>query len=72
MSLVAALAAKGEPYKRFTRAALADPNGFAGVDGIFRFQADGTTERGLAILSLGADGFHVEDPAPTTFVKPGS
>jgi ABC-type branched-subunit amino acid transport system substrate-binding protein len=72
LSLVAALAAKGEPYKRFTRAALADPNGFSGVDGIFRFGADGTAERGLAILSVGADGFHVEDPAPTTFVKPGS
>jgi len=72
VSLVAALAAKGEPYKRFTRAALADPNGFSGVDGIFRFGADGTAERGLAILSVGADGFHVEDPAPTTFVKPGS
>lgn len=72
LSLVAALAAKGEPYKRFTRAALADPNGFAGVDGIFRFASDGTAERGLAVLSVGADGFHVEDPAPTTFVKPGS
>jgi ABC-type branched-subunit amino acid transport system substrate-binding protein len=72
VSLVAALAAKGEPYKRFTRAALADPNGFSGVDGIFRFAPDGTAERGLAILSVGADGFHVEDPAPTTFVKPGT
>ncbi|MBL6938968.1 MAG: penicillin-binding protein activator [Alphaproteobacteria bacterium] len=72
VSLVAKLAEKGEPYKRFTRQALADPNGFAGVDGIFRFSSDGTAERGLAILSVGADGFHVEDPAPTTFVKPGS
>jgi len=72
VSLVAALAAKGEPYKRFTRAALADPNGFSGVDGIFRFASDGTAERGLAVLSVGADGFHVEDPAPTTFVKPGT
>ncbi len=30
VSLVAALASKGDPYKRFTRAALADPNGFSG------------------------------------------
>lgn len=72
VSLVAELAAKGEPYKRFTRAALADPNGFAGADGIFRFLPDGTAERGLAILSVAPDGFHVVDPAPTTFVKPGS
>lgn len=71
VSLVAALA-KGEPYKRFTRAALADPNGFSGADGIFRFTADGTAERGLAVLSVAPDGFHVIDPAPTTFVKPGS
>ncbi|MEJ1967930.1 MAG: penicillin-binding protein activator [Rhizomicrobium sp.] len=71
VSLVAALA-KGEPYKRFTRAALADPNGFDGADGIFRFAPDGTAERGLAVLSVGADGFHVVDPAPKTFVKPGS
>lgn len=71
VSLVAALA-KGEPYKRFTRAALADPNGFTGADGIFRFMPDGTAERGLAVLSLAPDGFHVVDPAPTTFVKPGS
>ena len=71
VSLVAALA-KGEPYKRFTRAALADPNGFAGADGIFRFTPEGTAERGLAIISVAPDGFHVVDPAPTTFVKPGS
>jgi branched-chain amino acid transport system substrate-binding protein len=71
LSLVAVLA-KGEPYKRFTRAALADPNGFSGVDGIFRFMPDGTTERGLAVLQVSPDGFRVVDPAPTTFVKPGS
>jgi ABC-type branched-subunit amino acid transport system substrate-binding protein len=71
VSLVASLA-KGDPYKRFTRAALADPNGFSGADGIFRFSADGTAERGLAVLSVTPDGFHVVDPAPTTFVKPGS
>jgi branched-chain amino acid transport system substrate-binding protein len=71
VSLVAVLA-KGEPYKRFTRAALTDPNGFAGAEGIFRFAPDGTAERGLAILSVAPDGFRVVDPAPTTFVKPGS
>ena len=71
VSLVAALA-KGEPYKRFTRAALADPNGFSGADGIFRFAPDGTAERGLAVLVVTPDGFHVVDPAPSTFVKPGS
>ena len=41
---LAALLAPGEPYHRFTPAALTDPNGFAGVDGIFRFNPDGTVE----------------------------
>ncbi len=71
VSLVAALA-KGTPYKRFTSAALADPNGFAGTDGIFRFAPDGTAERGLAVMAVSPEGFRVVDPAPTTFVKPGS
>ena len=71
VSLVAVLA-KGEPYHRFTAAALSDPNGFSGAYGIFRFAPDGTAERGLAILSVAPDGFHLADPAPTTFVKPGS
>ena len=42
VSLVALLS-PGTPYHRFTQAALMDPNGFAGVNGIFRFNADGTS-----------------------------
>ncbi len=71
VSLVALLA-KGRPYMRFTRAALTDPNGFAGVDGIFRFHPDGTAERGLSIVVVAPDGFHEIDPAPKTFQKQGS
>jgi ABC-type branched-subunit amino acid transport system substrate-binding protein len=67
-----ALLSGGEPYHRFTTAALTDPNGFAGIDGIFRFNADGTSERGLAILAVSPDGFRVVDPAPTTFEKPAA
>lgn len=70
ISLVALLA-PGEPYHRFTRAALVDPNGFAGVDGIFRFNPDGTAERGLAILSVSPDGFDVVRHAPATFQAAG-
>jgi ABC-type branched-subunit amino acid transport system substrate-binding protein len=66
VSLVALLA-QGEPYHRFTRNALMDPNGFAGVDGIFRFNADGTSERGLAVLEMTPLGPVVVSPAPTTF-----
>jgi branched-chain amino acid transport system substrate-binding protein len=69
ISLVALLA-PGTPYHRFTQAALMDPNGFAGVDGIFRFQPDGTSQRGLAVLEVTGDGFNVVSPAPTTFQSP--
>ena len=66
MSLVALLA-NGTPYHRFTQRAITDPNGFAGVSGIFRFQADGSIDRGLAVLGVEPTGFAVVNPAPTTF-----
>lgn len=71
ISLVALLA-PGKPYHRFTTAALMDPNGFAGVNGIFRFKADGTSERGLAVLEVTATGPVVVSPAPTTFLGKNS
>ncbi len=43
------------------------PEGFVGVDGLFRFLPDGTTERALAVLALDRDGFQVIDPAPESF-----
>ena len=66
-----ALLSKGQPFERFTDAALSDPNGFSGVDGIFRFRNDGSAERGLAILEVRQNGFAVVDPAPKTFPQPG-
>jgi branched-chain amino acid transport system substrate-binding protein len=71
ISLVALLSS-GPAYHRFTDVALTDPNGFAGVTGIFRFDSDGTSERGLAILAVSGDSFTTVDPAPTTFQKQGS
>jgi ABC-type branched-subunit amino acid transport system substrate-binding protein len=66
VSLVALLA-QGVPYHRFTQAALMDPNGFAGVNGIFRFNSDSTSERGLAVMEVTPTGPVVVSPAPTTF-----
>ena len=66
VSLVALLA-NGQPYHRFTVRALTDPNGFSGVSGIFRFRADGSIERGLAVLGVEPGGFTVVSPSPTTF-----
>jgi branched-chain amino acid transport system substrate-binding protein len=71
VSLVALLSS-GTPYHRFTRSALMDPNGFAGVNGIFRFKADGTSERGLAVLEVTSAGPTVVSPAPTTFLGKNS
>lgn len=71
VSLIALLG-QGQPYRRFTAAALTDPNGFAGVDGIFRFNADGSLDRGLSVLAVEPGGFRVVSPAPTTFQAKGS
>jgi len=50
-----------------SRAALEDPEGFYGADGLFRFRADGQIERGLAVYEVRRDGFRVIDPAPRSF-----
>jgi ABC-type branched-subunit amino acid transport system substrate-binding protein len=71
VSLVAALAS-GPAYHRFTPAALTDPNGFSGVDGVFRFDVGGASERGLAVLKIQPDGnVVVISPAPRTFLPAG-
>lgn len=46
---------------------LNNPNGFAGIDGIFRFRQGNTVERGLAIIEFKNGRLTVADPAPTTF-----
>lgn len=72
VSLVALLSS-GPVYHRFTREALTDPNGFSGIDGIFRFNPDGTTDRGLAVLRIDpGGGLTVISPAPRTFQASGS
>ncbi|MEQ9169824.1 MAG: penicillin-binding protein activator [Rhodospirillales bacterium] len=52
---------------RFTAQLIANPNGFSGRDGIFRFLPDGTSERGLAILQVRQRSAVVIDKAPATF-----
>lgn len=63
-SLAALIAREGGA---FTPARLTDPDGFVGVDGLFRFRADGTIERGLAVYTIRRGGFEVLDPAPERF-----
>lgn len=53
----------------FDRAALTNPNGFSGVDGIFRFGQNGLAERGMAILQIGAGRANVVEAAPASFLN---
>ncbi|HJZ20593.1 MAG TPA: penicillin-binding protein activator [Bradyrhizobium sp.] len=55
VALVAALA-RTQGAQRFSAEVLTNPSGFAGIDGLFRFRADGTNERGLAVLRVGPSG----------------
>lgn len=68
MSAVLARNAGGDPYGR---GVLTNPRGFAGVDGVFRFRADGLSERGLAVLEIQGGRPRIVDPAPTAFITPG-
>lgn len=49
---------------------ITNPNGFAGIDGIFRFRRNGLAERGLAVLEIRNGDFRVIDKAPRTFQSP--
>ena len=66
----AAAEASASAGRPFADAALNNPDGFAGYDGIFRFRPDGIVERGLAILEIQRRGMRVIDPAPAGFNPP--
>ncbi|MEQ1867494.1 MAG: penicillin-binding protein activator [Micropepsaceae bacterium] len=68
---LSATLASGSPGRRYTRANIADPNGFSGIDGIFRFRTDGMTERGLAVMEVTDAGQTVISPASNTFQSQG-
>jgi ABC-type branched-subunit amino acid transport system substrate-binding protein len=66
VSLLAALV-KTQGPNRFSEAALTNSSGFTGIDGVFRFRADGTCERGLAVMEMRSGGTRVISPAPRAF-----
>lgn len=68
---LAAVLAKAQPGGDFSAGAITNPNGFSGLNGIFRLRADGVAERGLAVLEVHRAGSTVIDPAPQSFAKPG-
>ena len=52
---------------RFGQRALTNVSGFNGADGVFRFRADGTNERGLAVMEIDNNAAVVISPAPRSF-----
>jgi ABC-type branched-subunit amino acid transport system substrate-binding protein len=67
---LAVVLARGGAADPFRREALLNPAGFAGVDGIFRLNADGLTERGFAILQVTRAGAEPVKPSPGSFITP--
>ena len=70
VSLIAALV-KTQGPQRFSEEVLTNASGFAGIDGVFRFRPDGTSQRGLAVLRVTSSGALVVSPAPKAFA-PGT
>jgi branched-chain amino acid transport system substrate-binding protein len=66
VSLVVALS-KTQGAQRFSESALANPSGYNGADGVFRFRSDGRNERGLAVLQIEHGSTSVLRPAPHSF-----
>ncbi len=66
--LLTVRAARGWPSGRpFPQRVLTEKEGFAGVDGIFRFGRDGVAERALEVREVTATGTRVVSPAATAF-----
>ncbi len=65
--LMSAALAAGSSGADFGAAALTDPNGFYGVDGLFRLRPDGGVDRGLAILEVNSAGPQIREPPPPNF-----
>jgi ABC-type branched-subunit amino acid transport system substrate-binding protein len=66
VALVAALA-RTQGGQRFAAETLTNPSGFAGIDGLFRFRADGSNERGLAVMRVTSSGGQPVAGSPKAF-----
>lgn len=66
VALVAALA-RTQGGQRFSPEVLTNPSGFAGIDGLFRFRADGSSERGLAVMKVTTGGGTAVAGSPKSF-----
>jgi ABC-type branched-subunit amino acid transport system substrate-binding protein len=66
VALVAALS-RTQGAQRFAAETLTNPSGFAGIDGLFRFRADGSNERGLAVMKVAQGGGTPVAGSPKSF-----
>lgn len=55
--------------QRFPTGLLVDKDGFAGIDGAFRFGKDGIADRMLEVQQIDASGFTTVSPAPKKFAE---
>jgi branched-chain amino acid transport system substrate-binding protein len=69
ITLIVALAQQAGPDAApdFNGPGLTNSNGFSGVTGVFRLNADGTVDRSLAVIEVQPGGGFVKDPAQGTF-----
>ena len=67
----AALAISLSDDGRVMHSEMTDPNGFMGVNGLFRFRLDGTAERGLAVKQIRGSGAEVVEKGIAAF-PPGA
>ena len=54
---------------RIDQAALTNPSGFAGADGLVALGADGSVRRGLAVFQVSPDGAQIVQPAAKSFAS---
>ncbi|MEI2386883.1 penicillin-binding protein activator [Breoghania sp. JC706] len=66
-TVLAAGLVRSAGQRRFSTGVLTNRDGFLGIDGVFRFNRDGTNERGLAVYEANGSGSTVISPAPKTF-----
>ncbi len=70
IAAIGALMQSGRP-DALSKSNLTQSAGFQGVNGIFRFLPDGTTQRGLAVATVRNKQIVVLSPAPTSFGRAG-
>lgn len=66
-ALAAVLASRSQDATPFDEQSLTNPNGFMGVDGLFRLEPGGLVDRTFAIMRVTPEGTDLIAPAPDAF-----